>query len=81
MFTHFPALNTPNTLLSQEDRDAIVNHLTLSLAILERTVGRPSMDEIKVKSMLSVLRSEIQKWRRLDDTAPPFFSSPSASRP
>jgi hypothetical protein len=54
-------LDPPRTSLNQEDRGIILNHLDASLAVLENVAGRPTVDEIKIKSMLAVLRSEIKK--------------------
>jgi len=58
--------------LSCEDCDAMVNHLDASLSILEKSLGnsRPGFEEIRIKSVLSVLRSEIAKAGR--SSRPPF---------
>ncbi len=50
----------------------MVNHLDASLSILEKSLGnsRPGFEEIRIKSVLSVLRSEIAKAGR--SSRPPF---------
>jgi hypothetical protein len=68
-------LDAPQTSLNQEDCGIIVNHLDASLAVLEKLTGRPTIDEIKIKSMLAVLRSEIKKAARIGSTPPYGYSA------
>jgi hypothetical protein len=53
-------MNEPHGSLSAGDCHLMDSHLTASLAILE-SARRPSLMEIQMKSLLTVLRSEIRK--------------------
>jgi hypothetical protein len=68
-------LDAPYTTLNPEDCGIIVSHLDASLAVLDKMAGRPTIDEIKIKSMLAVLRSEIKKAARIGSTPPCGFSA------
>jgi len=68
----------PFTELSQDDREAIVRNLDLCLVILDGNMGRRSLTEIKVRSMIAVLRVEMSKAVSNEATFPPFAFKPSS---
>jgi chaperonin cofactor prefoldin len=66
-------MQIPYSTLSQEDRESMVKNLNACLATLEKGVGRLSPSEIRVKSMLTVLRNELRTALNESSlTEPPF---------
>jgi hypothetical protein len=61
--------------LTPGDCQLMDSHLTASLAILESAPGRPSLVEIQMKSLLTVLRSEIRKATGMPTVLRPDFAS------
>ena len=57
--------------LTKEDCDLMVQNLEVCLSTFEKGLGRLSASEIRVKSMISALRSELQG---ASQSAPPIAS-------
>ena len=68
--------NPPETSLSREDCETIVANLDASMAILDRHAGRRSLEEIKLRSMLAVLRAEIHRNAKLGIPTHPLVFQP-----
>jgi hypothetical protein len=73
-------MTPPHTELSKEECDGIVAHLDGCIAILDRNTGRRSLPQIRLRSMLAVLRGELLKSDLSHMTVPPFSLNPLEKR-
>lgn len=60
MQSWFP-METTNPSLTKADCEVMLEHVDASLTILRRDCLRPTFDEMKIKTTLSVLRGELTK--------------------
>jgi len=72
--------NSPATELSTGDREAIVRHLDACVAVLDEYAGHRTLTEIRIRSMVAVLRDEIAKSASIDAILPPLGFNPSQDR-
>jgi hypothetical protein len=61
--------------LTPGDCQLMDSHLSASLDILKNAPGRPSLVEIQMKSLLTVLRAEIRKATGMPTVLQPDFAS------
>lgn len=67
--------NQPIGSLSEGDCHLMDSHLSASLEILDKAHGRPSLVEIQLKSLLTVLRTEIRKAAGMPTILRPDFAA------
>ncbi len=60
------------TSLSKVDCESVVRNLDECIAILDKNVNRRPIAEIKVRSMIAVLREEIARSMESGNSPPPF---------
>jgi hypothetical protein len=65
-------MERPIMSLTREDCESIVSNLDASIVLLDKNVGRRTLQEVKMRSVISVLRAEMAKAAKADTTIPPF---------
>lgn len=61
-----------DTELSDHDREAIVRNLDACVALLDKYAGRRTLSDIKIRSMVAVLRDEMATAARMEVILPPL---------